>query len=86
MNMGREFINRNTLRKKIVDLDMDPVGQACEEVEERTGYHVLSHRHDYFGLEGLQRSAVERAEGRLVGPPPGVAEGQWSAPFLQRND
>ena len=51
--------------KKIVDLDVDPVGQACEEVEERTGYHVLHHRHDYFGIcpdciEGGQQATEEQ--------------------------
>ena len=45
-----ETLERAKISPKIVDLDMDPVGQACEEVEERTGYHVLSHRHDYFGM------------------------------------
>jgi Fur family peroxide stress response transcriptional regulator len=36
--------------KRIVDLDAAPGGQGCEDVQERTGYHVLSHRHDFYGV------------------------------------
>jgi Fur family peroxide stress response transcriptional regulator len=34
---------------EITDLDIAPIGGTIEEVEIRTGYRVVSHRHNFFG-------------------------------------
>ena len=35
---------------RITDLDIAPVGETCEKVAKRTGYRILHHRHDFFGV------------------------------------
>jgi Fur family peroxide stress response transcriptional regulator len=35
---------------RVVDLDNLHLGETIEEVENLTGYKILSHRHDYFGV------------------------------------
>lgn len=35
---------------RITDLDITPTGGTIKEVEDRTGYRVVSHRNDFFGV------------------------------------
>ena len=30
--------------------DIAPVGETCEKVAKQTGYRILHHRHDFFGV------------------------------------
>jgi Fur family peroxide stress response transcriptional regulator len=36
--------------RRIIDLDIDAVSVLPQEVEERTGYRIVNHRLDFFGL------------------------------------
>lgn len=36
--------------KKIMDLDVDIVGGLPQDVAQRTGYQIVSHRLDFFGI------------------------------------
>ena len=36
--------------KKIVDPDLDSLGEMTQEVESETGFHILNHRLDFFGI------------------------------------
>ena len=35
---------------RITDLNMAPIGSTIDEVEDQTGYRIMSHRHNFFGI------------------------------------